>query len=416
MTAQILVVDDEPDMKALVLQKFRHQIRDGAINFLFASDGVEALAMLKVNGDIDMVVADINMPRMDGLTLLQKLQETTETISTIIVSAYGDMSNIRTAMNRGAFDFLTKPIDFSDFETTITKTIRHIEVLRQARQRQAAAERAHASLSRYFSPSLAQRLANDTAAIDLGGQRREVAMLFTDIANFTTLVETLEPDVLGPLLNEYVVGMTDVVFAHDGTVTKIVGDAIHVLFGAPGEQPDHAARAVACALALDEYAQAFRERWRQKGIALGVTRIGAHAGPAIVGNFGGGRFFDYTAYGDTINVASRLEAVNKQLGTRVCVSAALAERMSEFRGRPVGDLILRGRTEALRAFEPLRLEQYQDSDTATYLEAFAKLEARDPGAMAAFAAHVGKHAEDQLASFHLKRLLNGATGTRIVMD
>ena len=416
MTARILVVDDEPDLEALIRQKFRHQIRDGAVNFLFACDGVDALAVLKANHDVDMLIVDINMPRMDGLTLLQKLQDNEEKLSTIIVSAYGDMANIRTAMNRGAFDFLTKPIDFSDFETTITKTIRHIEVLRQAQQRQAAAERAHASLSRYFSPSLAQRLANDTAAIDLGGQRREVAMLFTDIANFTTLVETLEPDVLGPLLNEYVVGMTDVVFAYDGTVTKIVGDAIHVLFGAPGEQPDHAARAVACALALDEYAQAFRERWRQKGIALGVTRIGAHAGPAIVGNFGGGRFFDYTAYGDTINVASRLEAVNKQLGTRVCVSAALAARMSEFRGRPVGDLILRGRTEALRAFEPLRLEQYQDSDTATYLEAFAKLEAGDPGAMAAFAAHVGKHAEDQLASFHLKRLLNGATGTRIVMD
>ncbi len=416
MTARILVVDDEPDLEALIRQKFRHQIRDGAVNFLFACDGVDALAVLKANHDVDMLVVDINMPRMDGLTLLQKLQDNEEKISTIIVSAYGDMANIRTAMNRGAFDFLTKPIDFSDFETTITKTIRHIEVLRQARQRQAAAERAHASLSRYFSPSLAQRLANDTAAIDLGGQRREVAMLFTDIANFTTLVETLEPDVLGPLLNEYVVGMTDVVFAYDGTVTKIVGDAIHVLFGAPGEQPDHAARAVACALALDEYAQAFRERWRQKGIALGVTRIGAHAGPAIVGNFGGGRFFDYTAYGDTINVASRLEAVNKQLGTRVCVSATLAARMSKFRGRPVGDLILRGRTEALRAFEPLRLEQYQDSDTTTYLEAFAKLEAGDPGAMAAFAAHVGKHADDQLASFHLKRLLNGATGARIVMD
>jgi adenylate cyclase len=416
MTARILVVDDEPDLEALIQQKFRHRIRDGAVNFLFACDGIDALAVLKANHDVDMLVVDINMPRMDGLTLLQKLQDNEEKISTVIVSAYGDMANIRTAMNRGAFDFLTKPIDFSDFETTITKTIRHIEVLRQARQRQAAAERAHASLSRYFSPSLAQRLANDTAAIDLGGQRREVAMLFTDIANFTTLVETLEPDVLGPLLNEYVVGMTDVVFAYDGTVTKIVGDAIHVLFGAPGEQPDHAARAVACALALDEYAQAFRARWRQKGIALGVTRIGAHAGPAIVGNFGGGRFFDYTAYGDTINVASRLEAVNKQLGTRVCVSATLAARMSEFCGRPVGDLILRGRTEALRAFEPLRLEQYQDSDTATYLEAFAKLEAGDPGAMAAFAAHVGKHADDQLASFHLKRLLNGATGTRIVMD
>jgi adenylate cyclase len=109
----------------LVLQKFRRQIRDGAINFLFASDGIEALAMLEANGDIDMVVADINMPRMDGLTLLQQLRDTAESISTIIVSAYGDMNNIRTAMNRGAFDFVTKPIDFLDLEKTIAKTVRH---------------------------------------------------------------------------------------------------------------------------------------------------------------------------------------------------------------------------------------------------------------------------------------------------
>src|SRR6202035_4858348 len=213
--------------------------------------------------------------------------------------------------------------------------------------RQAEAERAHASLSRYFSPNLAEGLASDVDAINLRGQRREIATLFSDIASFTALVETLEPDVLGPLLNDYVAGMTDVVFAHDGTVAKIVGDAIHVLFGAPGEQPDHAARAIACALALDEYAQGYRERWRQKGIALGVTRIGAHAGPAIVGNFGGGRFFDYTAYGDTINVAARLEAANKQLGTHICVSGTLAAKAAEFHGRPVGDLILRGKGEAL---------------------------------------------------------------------
>ena len=269
MTAHILVVDDEPDVEALILQKFRHKIRGGAISFLFARDGVEALAALKANGQIDLVVTDINMPRMDGLSLLQKLQENEKQVSTIIVSAYGDMGNIRTAMNRGAFDFVTKPIDFQDLQTTINKTLRHIELLRDARQRQAAAERAYASLSRYFSPNLAQKLASDTDAIDLGGQRREVATLFTDIAGFTALVETLEPSVLGPLLNEYLTGMTDIVFAHDGTVAKIVGDALHVLFGAPGEQPDHAARAVACALALDEYAEAFRARCHKKGHCVG---------------------------------------------------------------------------------------------------------------------------------------------------
>src|SRR6202050_2992689 len=166
MTAQILVVDDEPDLEGLIQQKLRHQIRDGAVAFQFAHDGLEALAALK-NGAVDMVVTDINMPRMDGLTLLRKLQEGKEKISTIIVSAYGDMANIRSAMNRGSFDFLTKPIDFLDLEATIAKTIRHIQVLREARERQAAAERAHASLSRYFSPNLAQRLPGDREGLYL---------------------------------------------------------------------------------------------------------------------------------------------------------------------------------------------------------------------------------------------------------
>ena len=197
MTAQILVVDDEPDLEVLILQKFRHQIRNGAVSFRFARDGVEALAALKAVHGIDLVVTDINMPRMDGLSLLQKLQESEEKISTIVVSAYGDMSNIRTAMNRGAFDFVTKPIDFVDLETTIAKTMRHVEFLREARERQAGAERAYASLSRYFSPNLAQQLAADKDAIELAGQRREIATLFTDIAGFTALVEMLEPSVLG---------------------------------------------------------------------------------------------------------------------------------------------------------------------------------------------------------------------------
>lgn len=413
MTARILVVDDEPDLEALLVQKFRRQIREGGVEFLFARDGVEALARLEENRDIDMVVTDINMPRMDGLSLLQKLQENEDRLSTIIVSAYGDMANIRTAMNRGAFDFLTKPIDFLDLEATIAKTIRHVEFLREARRRQSEAERAYASLSRYFSPNLAQRLAGDLGAIDLGGQRREIATLFTDIAGFTTLVEALEPAVLGPLLCDYLTGTTDIVFAHDGTVAKIVGDALHVLFGAPGEQPDHAARAVSCALALDDYAQSFRDRWREKGVTLGVTRIGIHAGPAIVGNFGGGRFFEYTAYGDTINTAARLEAANKRLGTRICASATLAARVQDFRGRPIGDLLLRGRTEVMRSFEPLRADQFDHPSTESYLEAMAFIESGDSRAIAAFAAHVGRWADDQLASFHLKRLLNGATGTRI---
>jgi adenylate cyclase len=294
--------------------------------------------------------------------------------------------------------------------------MRHIELLREAEQRQAAAEQAYASLSRYFSPNLAERLARDTDAADLAGQRRDIAVLFSDVAGFTSLAETLEPGLLGELLNEYLTGMTDIVFAHEGTVAKIVGDALHVLFGAPGEQPDHASRAVACALSMDEFAEGFRQSWYDRNVPLGATRIGVHAGPAIVGNFGGGRYFDYTAYGDTINIAARLEAANKQLGTRICVSAALAERAEDFRGRPIGDLVLRGRSEALRAFEPLAGNADDGEKTDAYMEAFAKLERGDSAAMAAFAALVGKYPEDALASFHLKRLLNGDSSTSIAMD
>ena len=413
---KILVVDDEQDLQDLVSQKFRRQIRDGSIAFVFASDGIHALDTLEQHPDVDLLLSDINMPRMDGLTLLSRLQDNDNQLATVIVSAYGDMANIRTAMNRGAFDFVTKPIDFTDLETTITKTIRHVDTLREARKRQSEAERAHASLSRYFSPNLAKKLASDAASLAGGGERRQVAALFTDIAEFTSLVETLDPAILSELLSGYLYALTDIVFAHEGTVAKIVGDAIHVLFGAPTDQLDHATRAVACALALDACAESLRADWRLRGVQLGVTRIGVHAGPAVVGNFGGGRFFDYTAYGDTINAAARLEACNKELGTRICVSARVASDAADFKGRPVGDLLLRGRAASMRAYEPMGLEAHAAPVTALYLGAFAKLDSGEAGAMPAFAALVGAQPDDPLANYHLKRLLNGATGTQLVMS
>jgi len=416
MTATILVVDDEPDLETLVLQKFRRQIRDGEVAFVFARDGIEALQSLESHPEVDLVVSDINMPRMDGLTLLQKLQEAEDRKSTIIVSAYGDMSNIRTAMNRGAFDFLTKPIDFGDLETTIGKTLRHVQLLRDAFRRQVDAERAQASLQRYFSPQIASRLAAGGESDGMTVHRREIAVIFTDITNFTTLVEATAPDMFGALLNEYMGGMTEIVFAHEGTVAKIIGDGIQILFNAPGDQPDYATRAVRCALDLDAWAQEFCARWSSKGVDFGTTRVGVHAGEALVGNFGGGRLFDYTAYGDTVNIAARLEAANKILGTRICVSSAVADAAGSFQGRPVGDLVLRGRSEALSAFEPLSSSAFENPATAQYTEAFSRLAAGDATAMPAFAALVGSHADDALAGYHLRRLLNGAKGVVIRLE
>jgi len=133
MIEKIMVVDDEPDLEALIRQKFRRQIRGGEYDFVFAYNGLEALSKLIEHPDISIILSDINMPEMDGLTLLSKINELKNpSLKTVIVSAYGDMDNIRTAMNRGAYDFLTKPVDFNDLEVTIKKTIEEVELLRKA--------------------------------------------------------------------------------------------------------------------------------------------------------------------------------------------------------------------------------------------------------------------------------------------
>jgi phosphoserine phosphatase RsbU/P len=133
MTEKMLVVDDEPDLESLIRQRFRRKIRDGEYDFVFAQNGLEALARILEHKDIGLVLSDINMPEMDGLTLLVKLNELKNpAMRTVIVSAYGDMDNIRTAMNRGAYDFVTKPVDFNDLEKTIEKTIAELKSIRTA--------------------------------------------------------------------------------------------------------------------------------------------------------------------------------------------------------------------------------------------------------------------------------------------
>lgn len=139
MAAKIMVVDDEPDLEVLIRQKFRRQIRQGELFFEFAHNGVDALEKLQANPDIDIVLADINMPEMDGLTLLNRLKEAHPLIKAVIVSAYGDMENIRTAMNRGAFDFLTKPINFQDLEITTSKTLEYVNQIKSALEQEQLA-------------------------------------------------------------------------------------------------------------------------------------------------------------------------------------------------------------------------------------------------------------------------------------
>jgi sigma-B regulation protein RsbU (phosphoserine phosphatase) len=200
MMLKILVVDDEPDVPMLIKQRFRKEIKEKVLEFRFAANGIEALGVMDAEPDIDMVLSDINMPEMDGLTLLSKVTARGPMPKTVMVSAYGDMDNIRQAMNRGAFDFVTKPIDFTDLQTTIDKTRNELSILKQAlrsrdelvglrRELDVAAAIQRSLLPRGMpeaSPQGAFDIYADVVpATEVGGDFYDYFMLDTDRVGFT---------------------------------------------------------------------------------------------------------------------------------------------------------------------------------------------------------------------------------------
>jgi class 3 adenylate cyclase len=274
------------------------------------------------------------------------------------------------------------------------------------------------AFSQYLAPFLVDRLAKDPTRLVLGGERRELSFIFSDIADFTTLSERLAPDALVRLLNEYLDGMSEIVLKHGGTIDKFIGDAVVAFFGAPTEQPDHAQRAIRCAVEMDVFAEKFRRGHTPED--FGGTRIGVNSGPATVGNFGGRARFDYTAMGDTVNTAARLESLNKHLGTRVCISGstisaarASVEELPTL--RKVGSIVLKGKTEAIQAFEPIPVGDERLECLERYRVALAKLEAGAPDARESFANLVEANPSDGLVAFHLDRIDKGETGTTVVM-
>jgi adenylate cyclase len=355
-SAKILAVDDEPDFELLIAQRFRRQIRSGEFEFRFAHHGEEALAVLAAEPDIDLMLLDINMPVMDGLTLLAVLREKQAEVRTIIVSAYGDMTNLRTAMNRGAFDFVTKPVDLGDLEITVRKTLDDIARFREIDRQRAAAERARGNLSRYFSPPFAELLAERDEP--LGAVRRQnVAVLFVDIVGFTRMAEGMAPEAVVNLLRQFHERMTTQIFACAGSVEKYIGDEIFAVFGVPEPASDDAANALKCGrMMLTALAHWNREREAAGETALAIG-IGLNYGSAVLGDVGSEQTLSFTVIGDTVNTASRLQGLTRTLGTPLVAADAIIRAidatdpdMAATLGRLCdrGEHALRGRTAPVR--------------------------------------------------------------------
>ncbi len=212
------------------------------------------------------------------------------------------------------------------------------------------------SFALFLAPPVVERLLDREESPSLSGETREITVLFTDLEGFTSFVDTHDPAQVTEILNEYFETVINLIFKHEGTIDKIVGDALHAFFNAPLDQPDHTARAVACALDIKRETEAFRVRLQDRVASFGRTRIGVHTGPAIVGNFGGTRRFDYTAHGTTVNLASRLEQANKELGSQICVSASVRESAPGFNYEDLGTIKVRSIERPLQVYEPHREE------------------------------------------------------------
>ena len=271
------------------------------------------------------------------------------------------------------------------------------------------------AFSSYMAPALVEQLVNNPDSLSLTGETREMTFLFSDIAGFTSFTETATPEELVTALNEYLDAMCRCVMDHGGTIDKIVGDAVVGIFNAPLDQPDHAVQAVECALEIDKISLGFNERYQAMGKKFGFTRVGVNTGEAIVGNFGGSERFDYTAHGDPINTAARMESVNKHLGTRLCISGTTVAQCPDHFFRPVGALVLKGKTEGIEAFEPITEEESNSQHVRAYIEAFELLRAEDPAARDRFADLRQHYPDDPLVNLHWDRIEQGILSSTIVL-
>lgn len=390
MAERILFVDDEPDMEELIKQRLRKHVREEKFILEFAGNGRLALEKLKVYSDIRIIVTDINMPEMDGLTLLSELAKLDRPTRTLVVSAYGDMQNIRSAMNNGAFDFVTKPIDFIDLDLTLEKTVQEVlyllqsidtkqklqdETIERIKAQEDALRQAEENTklitdqNRLLEEKVAERTLelaekNDTLNIEL--QRSEqlllnilpyetaqelkmsgkavaryypdITVMFTDFKGFTHIAEKLSPEQLVQEIDEFFTAF-DLIMEKNGIEKiKTIGDAYMAASGLPAVNDTHALDMVNAAVDIIEYMEVQRQIRIAANRPVFDIRIGIHTGPVVAGIVGHKKFA-YDIWGDAVNLASRMESSGE--AGQINISQATYDRISS-----TYSCIFRGEIEA----------------------------------------------------------------------
>ncbi len=343
--AKILVVDDEADLEILVKQKFRRKIRESEYEFIFAQNGEEALLKIAEHPDLDIILSDINMPIMDGLTLLSHLPLANPALKAIVVSAYGDMQNIRTAMNRGAFDFVCKPVDFDDLDLTMEKTIVYVKQLQETIQ----AIKENNILKMYVDENVLNFMNHKEFENSLlKNEVIEASVMFIDICGFTAITEKIPANAVVGLINTIFDKIVKEVISNGGHIDKFMGDAVMAVF----KEKHHRDSAIDAALAIKtllngEAAFKFEEFEFKPEISIGIN-----SGEMISGNIGSESLkrLDYTVIGDTVNLAQRLQSVAQ--ASQILISESVYQTVKEsFNCALVGEFILKNKALPVTSYE-----------------------------------------------------------------
>ncbi|HWZ04916.1 MAG TPA: adenylate/guanylate cyclase domain-containing protein [Mucilaginibacter sp.] len=345
--AKILVVDDEADLELLIKQKFRKKIRENIYEFVFAQNGEDALVKVGENPDLDVVLSDINMPVMDGLTLLSRLPDANPIIRAVVVSAYGDMQNIRTAMNRGAFDFVCKPVDFEDLDLTMEKTLNHVLQVRETMQ----AIKENNILKMYVDENVINFMNSKGFEKSLyDNEIVDATVMFLDVCGFTAFSENVPANEVVKLINQLFEMIVKEVIAQNGHIDKFMGDAVMAVF----RGKYHLDRAIDVAIAARDHMKAAPEVAAGDKVFKPMISIGINSGEMISGNIGSAslRRLDYTVIGDTVNTAQRLQSAAK--ANQIVISEEVYHQIKEsFKCERIGEVSLKNKAKPVVIYEVL---------------------------------------------------------------
>lgn len=312
-----------------------------------AMNGHDALRIAHASQP-DLILLDVSMPGMSGYEVCARLKAdpATASIPVIMLTALNEIDDRVRGLDAGADDYLAKPFGARELVARINTRRRAKEEADALREMQQVIR---ATFERFVAPSVVTQLLDNPASVRLGGQLQEVTVLFADLENFTTISEVTSPENLLNVLNSYHELLVRVVLETGGTVDKFMGDALMALYNTPLPQPDHVARAVRGALGIQAALPDFHAQL-EPAFRMNVN-IGVHTGMAVVGNVGASQIMDFTAVGDTVNIAARLQHASS--GGRVLVSQAVYDSVRnqpEYHGlqaEMIGALMLKGRTESV---------------------------------------------------------------------